>query len=53
MQWFRILLEVIAHELVKLFDRQDTVLSDPTPELDTIGDVDVDDVLNRYGGLLD
>jgi hypothetical protein len=53
MEWFRILLEVIVNEIVKLLDRPDTVLTDPEPVLSSVGAVSVDDVLARYDGLSD
>jgi hypothetical protein len=53
MEWVRMILEVIASEIVKLLDRPDTVLTDPEPELESVGTVSVDDVLARYSGLSD
>jgi hypothetical protein len=53
MKWVRMLLEVIAHELVKLLDRPDSVLADPEPELDSFDAPDLDSVLDRYDGVSD
>ncbi len=53
MQWVRMILEVITNALVKLLDREDTVLTDPAPVLDSIESPDLDDLLGRYDGLLD
>jgi hypothetical protein len=53
MEWVRMILEVIASEIVKLLDRPDSVLTDPEPELESMGTVSVDDVLARYDGLSD
>ena len=53
MEWVRMILEVIASEIVKLLDRPDSVLTDPEPELESVGAVSVDDVLARYDGLSD
>jgi hypothetical protein len=50
---WRVFLEVISDVFVKLLSRQDTVVEDPKPLLDTLVPVSSDDLLDRFGGLLD
>ena len=51
---FKALWEVLADVLVSLLDREDIVADEVEPELETLGlDVSADDLLRRYGGLLD
>ena len=48
------LLKAIVDAIVGLLDREDIVGDEVEPELETLGlDVSDDDLLRRYGGLLD